>query len=146
MNPADGRPLVDTVRERAGDLAEQVADARKVRLRCPRGHLIINLVVVKLSDGLVLTCPLNGLSESDFAEGLSDTVAGARLRPPRGTPGMIRQSDDRIGVYTRGELVISCPRAKCSYSGSFEYYSFSADVGASAERASNRHAEHWLTD
>ncbi|MGV0993429.1 MAG: hypothetical protein ACOYB7_14375 [Mycobacterium sp.] len=148
MTTPEGRTLVDTVRELAGELADQVTDARKIRLLCPRGHFITDLAVVNLG-GLVLTSPLAGLDHEGFASELAEIVASARLRPPRATPGMIRQSDNRIGVYDRAEVTVLCPRKNCdarrsrSYSGSFEYYSFSADVGASAAKG---HAEYWLTN
>ena len=144
-----GRPFVETVRELSGELAGQVADAGKIRLLCPRGHFVIDLAVITLSDGLVLTAPLDGIDEHDFALGFSEIVAGARLRPPRRASGILRQSGDRIGTYDRGELSVACPRKKCdsrrgrSYSGSFDYYSFSAEVGTSAEMG---HTEHRLTD
>lgn len=141
MSTPEGRALIDTVRELAGELADQVTDARQIRLLCPRGHFITDLAVVNLG-GLVLTSPLAGLNHEGFASELAEIVASAQLRPPRATPGMIRQSDDRVGVYDRAEVTVVCPRKKCAYNGSFEYYSFSVEVGASADR----HAEHRLTN
>lgn len=144
------KSLVETVRALAGELGDQVADAREIRLLCTRGHYVIDLAVMRLSDGLVLTAPLDGLNEQDFPSGFREFVAAARRRPPRGTPGLLKQSENRIGVYARGELEIVCPREKkCDprrgrgYKGSFEYYSFSAEVGAAAAQG---HAEYQLTN
>lgn len=120
----------------------QVKAAWKMRLRCPRGHLVLNLAVVEL-EGLFLTCPLAGLDKPDFRSEFAEIVDSARLRPPRATQGWIRQSDNKIGVYSRQEMTVQCPREKCSYSGKFEYFGLSAEVGAVAKSG---RAEYHLTD
>lgn len=126
-------------------LAEEhtVTTAWKMRLRCPRGHLVLNVAVVALDDGLVLTCPLAGLDKPEFVSEFTEIVDSARRRPPRGTQGWIRKSGNKIGPYSRHELVIDCPREKCSYSGDFEYYSLSDQVHETAKAG---HAEHHLTE
>ena len=128
-----------------GLLADEhrVAAAWKMRLRCPRGHLVLNFAVVELDDGLVLTCPLSGLDKPGFRSEFAEIVDSARLRPPRATQGWIRHSDNKIGVYSRQEVTVQCPREKCSYIGAFEYFSLSAEVGAAAKSG---HAEYHLTD
>ena len=142
-NPPEDRPFVETVRDRVGELASQVTEAQKIRLLCPQRHFVFNLAVIKLSDGLVLTEVMDSLNHHDFALHFSKVVADSRLRAPRGSSEWIRQTGDRIGFYKRVKLDVECPHKKCAYTGSFDYYSFSAEVGATADR---RHAEHQLTN
>lgn len=140
--------LLETVRLAAGALAADIADARKVRVLCPRGHHIVDLVVITLRDGLVLTAPLSALDCAEFAGDLAALADAAPHRAPRGKRGLAKQSGSRIGVHTRGEVVLECPRSKCdprrnrAYRGAFDYYSLSADIGAAAYR----HAEYQLTN
>lgn len=134
--------LVETVRAAAGGLAADVVDAAEVRVLCPRGHCIAELAVIRLRGGLVLTSALDAPGRAEFAAELAELAQAAPLRPPRGTPGWVRQSGERLGVHTRGDVVLACPHKRCAYRGSFEYYGFSADVGATAERSD----EHRLID
>ncbi|WP_422747995.1 hypothetical protein ACN27E_07840 [Mycobacterium sp. WMMD1722] len=117
--------------------------AWEMRLLCTKGHFIQAVAVINLDDHLVLLSPLDKNRQFDPEEPIYDLIEAALRRPPRGTAGLLKQTSDRIGTYHRVELVLECPRKRCSYSGSFEYFGLAADLGTAA---ASGHAEYQLTN
>jgi hypothetical protein len=152
---ADRRPLREAVRDMlsaAPTLPEDVdADAVQsweVRLLCPGGHFCVYAGVIELRDDLVLLEPLGKDRQlSTDAEALADLIKSGRSRPPRRSTEWIRHSGNRVGVYSRTEVVVECVNKKCSYSGAFEYFALADQVrSATAARRGESRIEYRLTE
>lgn len=148
---ADRRPLQDTVKQLLGavsGLPEGIdldgVRSWRVRLLCPRGHFCTDLAVIELRDDLVLACPVDSLTKPEFVSEFSEIANAAKARPARGTSGWIRQSGNRVGVHSRVETVVECAKKRCdsrrgrSYSGTFEYFAFAAEVRSATAAAARR--------
>lgn len=158
MNTEANRRLADVVKQRldAEPLVSELGiDTSQVsvwaiRLLCPRGHFITNVAVIELRSDLVLLSPLDKDGQFDPDEPISDFIEIGLSRAPRGVAaGTIRQRGNNIGVYSRAEVALSCPREKCdrrrgrSYSGSFDYFGLAADIRSAAKAG---HDEYQLTN
>lgn len=122
---------------------------RTIRLLCPRGHFVTNLVVVELLEGLALALPFAKdrlLIGDDFSEFIEDAFLVHRHGPPPPTSEpsrWIRQTGDRIGVYAQQSVAMECVNGKCSYSGSFDYAALARTVHRAAVAG---HDEYQLTN
>lgn len=152
MNTEDGlEDLTDAVKARlaaepeVSKLAIDIGDVRawEVRLLCTKGHFIQAVAVIELNADLVLLSPLDKDRRFDPQEPLYDFIEAGLRRPPRDTEGWLKQTRNRVGTYSRVELVLECPRKHCAYSGSFEYFGLANDLRTVA---ASGHAEHQLTN
>lgn len=116
----------------------------EIRLLCPRGHFCVDLAAVELRDDLVLSFPLGkGQLADDAPDYVLNLVKSGVVRAPRGAPGWIKQSGNRVGAYSRAETIVECGKKRCSYSGAFEYFALAGQLRSAAVGG---HSEYRLTE